>query len=280
MFSIKQEKVDFDVTYKDVPLEEIQRRESLGYAHIRCDHASYFVDIKDESERERLQRRLGLDGYKWFKEETGHGHWVIYNPRHYKIDLDWENRAVLKLNTSEYDGGKLEPPINASSFCGIFSWMTIPENIKFSTRFSLRHIKEMSLMFAGSQIPEGIDLSPCMTTHHVETIRYMFYKATIPKDFKIGECFNTHKVTNMEHLFSQTKIPNGFQVNLRTDSLKKANHMFHKTNFVGDCIFGENFKLTEDIDTSNFFDEATIHGKQYFEDDKYDIKELMKELHP
>ena len=107
MFKIKENKVDFDVTYKDVPIEEIKRRESVGYAHIRCDHASYFVDINNDSERERLQRHLGLDGYKWFKEETGNQHWVIYNPKHYKIDMDWENRAVLKLNTADYDGGYL-----------------------------------------------------------------------------------------------------------------------------------------------------------------------------
>ncbi len=258
--------------------EEIAERASRGYAHIVCDGASYFVNPSDEYERARLQKTLGVENYKWFQEATGAKHWVLFNPKHFKIDKDYENRKVLKINSMEYDGGLVETPINASSLCGLFSWSIIPENIKFSRRFSLKDITELSLMYAGSRIPENVDLSPCFKTNTVLNTRYMFYRTKLPKKFQIPDTFDTSFVSNMEYMFAQMTIPDKFEINLHTDSAMDVNHMFFNANFDGSCSFGENFKLYNDMDTDCMFDGCIIKGRRVMLTSNYSFRDIKMAL--
>lgn len=130
---------------------------------------------------------------------------MIFNPYHYHIDKNWEQRKILRLNTAEYNGEALETPINASSLSAMFSWMAIPKNIKFSKRFDLSNIKDMSLMFAGTRISQDTDIFESFSTDKVLNTRYMFYKAILPAG-SLYICF-------------RIRLPSELYLQIRSESL-------------------------------------------------------------
>lgn len=240
--------------------EEIERRESMGYSHFVCDKTSHFLYMNDEYEQSRLQERLGLEHYKWFQETTGEKHWVLYNPLHYKIDKNWEGRNILKFNDRDYDGQKLETPVNASSLCGMFSWTKIPKNIVFSRKFDLTDIKDLSLMFAGSIIPANFRFDSTINTKNVTNMRYMFYKANMAVPLVLGDYFNTEKVTNMEYMFAETKLVDKTTLgnSFITKNVRNMNRMFFNSHFEGQFDFGENFIVPLEAEAKLMFRGAVV----------------------
>ena len=103
--------------------EEIERQKVFGRDHFVYEENSYFIDVNDDSERMWFQNRIGVPNYKWFQEGTGDKHWVLYNPICFMPTKNWNGKKILKFNYREFKGGRLEVPINASSCCGMFSWV-------------------------------------------------------------------------------------------------------------------------------------------------------------
>lgn len=238
--------------------EEIAFQEQFEKAHIKADGNSYFINPYDEYELQRLKDKLGVPNYKIFKETTGNLNWVLYNPDHYHVDKDWDNQKILRFKATSYDNCPIETPINASSLVGAFSWMRIPKNLKFSKRFVLDDIVDMSLLFVGSRIPSDVDMTPCFQkTNSLKYTRYMFYKSIIPPGFQLPDDFNTSNVENMEYMFSQMIIPPGFVIKVDTRNTKDLNHMFFNTNFIDSKpIYGEHFVITQDKNTNYMFDKV------------------------
>ena len=138
--------------------EDIEREAIAGRTHIIFEGCSHFVDVDSESERNAFQKKMNIEGYKWFHETTGDKNWVLYNPNQYTVDKNWEGKNIIKFDSVGYDGSGLETPINASSLCGLFQWMRLPANLKFSKYFNLDNIIDLSLMFTGCIIPSGFKL--------------------------------------------------------------------------------------------------------------------------
>lgn len=261
MLKIKSATNELKIYDKDLDIIQKNNMASFGYVCLEIEGKYIYINPYDVSDKEKVEKMLGLEGYKWFQEDSGDKKWVIYNPKHYKIDKDWEQRKILKFNTAEYDGQPLETPINASSLSGMFSWMIIPSNIRFSNRFVLKDIKDMSLMFVGSNIPDDADLSRCLITDKVISTRYMFYRATLPKNNNIANYLNTKNVKNMEYMFGQTLIPNGYEFNLDTRNAENMKQMFSKTRFGGKATFGDKFKINKGCKTDGMFEECIINNE-------------------
>ena len=169
--------------------EEIERNESFGLTHIAIDGVSHFVNVNDESAMQELKIRLNLPYCEWFHETTGNKNWVLYDPKHYVVDKNWEGNNILKLHTWTYDGSPIGLPVNASSLCGLFSWMQVPNNIQFGRNFTLRGIVDTSLMFTGCILPSDFRFDERFNTKDVKNMRYMFYKCKLPAGFDLGEYF-------------------------------------------------------------------------------------------
>jgi len=262
-----------------ITAEEMDQLREYGYACIRVGNKVFFANPHDEYDRNKLEKALEVPGYKWFHEDTGDKHWVIYNPKHYRMDYNRENQKILRLNTAEYDGSPIETPINASSLCGLFSWMTIPSNIAFSNRFDLRDIKDLSLLFSGSVIPDGLNIARIFNRVKVHQARYMFYKTKIPKDFDFENLINMEFVRNTEYMFSQASFTKNFCLNIDMSKVQDANHMFFKTTFGPNFQFGEKFALNPNCDTHNMFNECVINNQVI--NDRYikfdEIKQLLSQ---
>ncbi len=243
--------------------EEIERREAFGYTHIVFEGRSHFIYMNDDYEKERFQDECGLPHYRWFQEATGKKNWVLYNPKHYRPDKNWEGKNILKFNKDDYDGAKLETPINASSLCGMFSWITLQDNIVFGSRFYADTIYDMSLMFAGTVIPKGFSIGNYFNTSNTTNMRYMFYKCVMPEGFSLGGKFNTKSVDNMEYMFAEMKMPNNFRLPEKfiTENVKNMNHMFFNTEFCGGFDFGADFVISEGTDTESVFENCIINGQ-------------------
>jgi hypothetical protein len=243
--------------------EEIERQESFGNTHFVYEGRSHFLYMNDEYEKTRLQDELGLPHYRWFQEATGEKHWVLYNPKQYRPDKNWDGKNILKFNKDDYDGSKLETPINASSLCGLFSWITLSEDIVFGNRFYLKTIGDLSLMFAGSIIPKGFSLGNYFDTSGAKNMRYMFYKCVMSDDFTLGTKFSTQSAQNMEYMFAEMKMPNAFRLpeKFSTEKVKNMNHMFFNTEFGNGFDFGTEFIIGEEADIDSLFENCIINGE-------------------
>lgn len=235
--------------------QEIRNQEIRGFTHIVYDGESHFLYIEEEVERERLKSDLSLTDSDWFKEETGNKNWVLYNKTQFKKDRNLRGRKILRFNAEKYVGGRLEMPANASSCCGMFSWLTIPENLEFGRLFDTRNIVDMSLMFAGCVFPKSFTLGAYFITSKVEDMRYMFYESTLPDGFVLNDRFHTENVKDMEYMFSRCKLPNGFALPEEFDTRKvmDLNHMFYESRLPKDFDFGSAFEFSPNANKEDMF---------------------------
>jgi len=260
---------------------EIKNQILRGYTHIVFEDESHFLFIEDDDERTKFQENLCLHNYQWFQEQTGEKNWVLYNPEHFKVDRNLSGKKILKFNKDDYQGGRLELPINASSCCGMFSWTTIPENLILGKRFNTKNIKDMNLMFAGSILPKSFTLGDYFDTSNVEDMRYMFYECFISEGFKFNTKFNTNKVKNMEYMFARCKFANGIKLpeDFVTSKVTNMSHMFYESIFQGDFSFGYAFTISPNADITNLFVGSTVKNEiiDVSKNDFMYVKRILKE---
>lgn len=244
--------------------EEIERNESFGLTHIAIDGVSHFVNVNDESAMQELKIRLNLPYCEWFHETTGNKNWVLYDPKHYVVDKNWEGNNILKLHTWAYDGSPIGLPVNASSLCGLFSWMQVPNNIQFGRNFTLRGIVDTSLMFTGCILPSDFRFDERFNTKDVKNMRYMFYKCKLPVGFDLGEYFYTDACENMEYMFSRSLLPINFNLgpNFTLQKVKTLHRMFYEASIYGDVDLGKKFIIpNDDVNIEEMMDRITINGE-------------------
>ena len=260
--------------------EEIDRNLLIGYSHIVYEGNSHFLYIEDESERFAFKRKIGLPEYEWFQEGTGNKNWVLYNPLQYKPDKNWNGKKILKFNKDEYKGGRFETPINASSCCGMFSWITLPESFNLDKLFYTKEIVDMNLMFAGAVLPDNFDLGKHFHTDKVKDMRYMFYECTIPEGFNFNDKFVTSNVRKMDYMFSECIIPKGVSLPACFDTSKvvSMDHMFYESEFAKDFDFGPSFKIWNEVNTDMMFADCKIAGETIDNDHCEDFEYMRKLL--
>ncbi|MDO5154971.1 MAG: BspA family leucine-rich repeat surface protein [Eubacteriales bacterium] len=240
-------------------LKKEDKRTLYGDDEFVIEGRRFKLYLNDPNERYILQKEIGLEDYRWFHEQTGNRNWVLYNPKHYKISKDKDLRDILVFNVSEYDGTRLEVPINASSLCGLFSWVELPENFQFTSVFDTSNIVDTSLMFAGTTLPRYFSFGTHFHTHNVKDMHYMFYytKVECPIHFN----FDTKKVENMNHMYAHARIKHACEINLNTASVTNQRYMFHKTRFMEHPLFGDQFEISEHASTESMFLNTTLKGK-------------------
>lgn len=218
--------------------EEIRANEIRGLTHIVYDGVSHFLYIDDSNHREKLKEYLFLKNYEWFHEETGNKNWVLYNTNQFHITTNMKGKKIVHFDEHNYNGSRLELPINASSCCGMFSWTTIPENMNWSNLFNTKDIVDMSLMFAGTNINDKHkSFSQFMKTDSLKVARYFLYDATLPSDFTFD--LDLSNCLNFEYMFSRAKIRPGFKApNFDISSGIDLTRMFFETKFGPNCSFG------------------------------------------
>lgn len=220
---------------------------------------TYRLYLDDSNERWHLQKAICLENYVWFREETGTRNWVLYNPKQYRVSRNNDHKRILTFNEAEYDGSRLEVPINASSCCGLFSWCKLPDNLEFTSMFDTRNVLDMSLMFAGSSIPKYFTFGTHFHTENVRDMHYMFYKTVFWNTMQFS--FNTTNVTNFSHMFTGTSLPKNCNINLDLSNAKDVSYMFHETKFAGKPEFGRKFIINDStMNTDSLFLNARLNG--------------------
>lgn len=215
----------------------------FGNDVFKIEGNTYRLYLDDPSERQKLQEMIGLPNYKWFHEQTGNCNWVLYNPKQYKETVNKECRKILCFNNAEYDGTRLEVPINASSCCGLFSWSSLPDDLTLSSAFDTRDIIDTSLMFAGTVMPKGFSFGKNFKTKNVKDMHYMFYQTTFRQNITLE--FDTQNVENMECMFCRSKFLKEAALNLNTFSVKNMRYIFQEAQFSVKPSLGDHFHLNE-----------------------------------
>lgn len=186
-------------------LETVQRRKRMLNAkvnitlakktppedNVTIDGVEYHVDYEDKRYRDLLQNiytsRTGIR-YKWFKEERGYKHWVLYNTEQFEVmteqteDISYLNTCQSKtmpkqINFLHYrnreftdeDNIKLEFPINLTScflmFKGTRFNNTTPSHTFDAPNTTTSRVIDFIGTFShavfkyGSQFPKGLDTS-------------------------------------------------------------------------------------------------------------------------
>lgn len=261
--------------------EEIARYQEIGYTHIIYEGQSRFLYIDDEDERARFKKLVGLPHYEWFQEGTGNKNWVLYNPTQFKPDRNWKGKKILKFDKDAYKGGRFEIPINASSCCGMFSWVTLPEDFRLDKLFDTSNVVDMNLMFAGSILPGTFQVGEKFDTSKVKDMRYMFYECVLPDNFVFPENFDTRSAEKMDFMFSECKFPGNIVLpdSFDTTNVKSMDHMFYETIFNGHFEFGNNFKIEPEVNKTMIFSDCIIDSEllsyEYSEDFEY-VRNLLK----
>lgn len=256
-------------------LKKEEKKTLYGNDEFNIEGRKFRLFLDDPNERFILQQELGYTEYKWFHEQTGNKNWVLYNPKQYKISKNKDLKDILSFNEAEYDGTRLEVPLNASSLCGAFSWVTLPENIEFTSVFDTTKIVDTSLMFAGTTLPKFFTFGTHFHTKNVRDMHYMFYYTNI--ECPINFNFETSKVENMNHMFAHAVIKHACEFDLDTSSSVNQRYMFHLTKFRHRPLFTERFNISETGSTESMFLNTTVNGQTVGREIVAAGKQLYKE---
>ena len=259
MFTLKTKQEERKIKFISNPTQEqIEAEYKSGLTPLEFGNGVFFFNANDEYERDRVKKAIGVPEYEWFVETTGFKQMVLYNPLHYKPAHNFEEKFFLKFNAHDYDGKPLEMPINASSLCSMFSWMELPDNLKFAKNFKLDKIWDTSLLFAGTILPKEFSLDERFNTQNVGNMRYMFYGCTIRnKDF-FKNFLHTECVTNFDYMFAEARLCEGIDLCLNTCNARSMAHMFFNTTFTGKGELGEYFVIPSKVRKKGIFDGAKM----------------------
>ena len=254
-FKLASEKKEIELTYVTNPTEEeVAKYLQTGLSPIKHRSGYFFVNMKDQYMQDRLKNALGVPHYEVFHETTGRQNWILYNPKQYNLEYNREDKYILRFNCHKYDGEPLEMPINASSMCSMFSWMTLPDNLVFHKNWNTEDIFDASTMFAGAIYPENFSLDK-FNFSSVINARYMFFGNTIksPNFFKK---FNAPNIISAECMFANATFCNDIDLNLTMDITTVMDKMFFNAIFAGKANLGDNFKMNSLVSTKDMFLQA------------------------
>jgi Mycoplasma protein of unknown function, DUF285. len=242
-----------------------------GMSRINYDNGCFFVNMNDEYDQDRVKAAVGVEDFKWFHETTGNKNWVLYNPKYFKTEYNNEDKFILKFKARDYDGTPVSMPINASSMCSMFSWMELPKNLNFESRFNMDNILDASMMFTGCLL-NGFELP--WDTSHCLFMRYMFYECSIPNKAWVKN-INTRYCINTEYMFGKATIADGVVFDLYTLNTINMHKMFFATEFKGSCDLGVNFMYPANKKSYTIFEGAKCGNIDLFGRPLHEIKSIL-----
>lgn len=163
---------------------------------IEGPHITFLVDPEFESSRENAVRALEKTEnitYKWFKEESGEKHWVMYDSRSFEV---MNHYGISYLRYIPECGIAPIMPVNGTSCLGMFSDMDLT----------------------------GVNFDYFVTTD-VVTMAHMFEESTgISSDML--KHFSTGNVRTMSSMFSESDVEILDLSHFETNSLEYVSEMF------------------------------------------------------
>lgn len=161
---------------------------------------TYTLNVNSKAEREQIKKEINTDSltqYKWFKEETGLNHWVLYNTKMYEVKETFDRSRYLHYR----EGSALAPviPVNASSCHAMFRDCSNLTQIDLSN-FDTSQITDMCFMFHNCERLKEIDLNN-FSTSNVTDMSSMFEYCKALAQLDLSN-FNTSRVVNMCNMFS------------------------------------------------------------------------------
>ena len=196
-----------------------------GNLEFSLEGRTYSLNFNSKAERERVKKEINtnsLTKYKWFKEETGLNHWVLYNTKTYEVKETFDRNRYLHYR----EGSALAPviPINATSCHAMFRDCSNLTQIDLSD-FNTSNVTDMCFMFHNCEKLKGIDLNNFNTFNVIDmSCMFEYCKALAKLDLSN---FNTSRVVNMCSMFSSCS--NLTTLNLssfNTNNVVNMNYMF------------------------------------------------------
>lgn len=258
-FTLASAKKEIELIFYQNPTQEQRKKfKDERLSEIKVKDGSFFVNMHDQYMQDRLKSALGIPNYEVFLETTGLGNWVLYNPKYFKKEFNREDKFILRFKYHNYDGTPVEFPINASSMCSMFSWMKIPENIKFHINTDTSNIIDMSALFAGAIYDDNfnIDFLNCSSLLNA---RYMFFENTIKRTDFFNN-FYAPCIINAEYMFAESRFRQDVDINLYMPLVQNLDNMFQNAVFNGNCNLGDNFALPKGVSKKHIFQGATKLG--------------------
>lgn len=240
-----------------------------GNLEFSLEGRTYSLNVNSKAEREQVKKEINANSlakYKWFKEETGLNHWVLYNTKMCEVKETFDRSRYLHYR----EGSALAPviPINATSCHAMFRDCSNLTQIDLSD-FDTSNITDMCFMFHNCERLKEIDLNN-FNTSNVTDMSFMFEycKALAKLD---PSNFNTSKVINMCSMFSGCS--NLTTLNLssfNTNNIVNMNYMFF------DCKSLTSIYISNEWKTNNVRSAETVftgcHALPSFSPEKTDIK--------
>lgn len=161
---------------------------------------THTLNVNSKAEREQIKKEINTDSltqYKWFKEETGLNHWVLYNTKMYEVKETFDRSRYLHYK----EDSSLAPviPVNASSCHAMFRDCLNLTQIDLSN-FDTSQITDMCFMFHNCERLKEIDLNN-FSTSNVTDMSSMFEYCKALAQLDLSN-FNTSRVVNMCNMFS------------------------------------------------------------------------------
>lgn len=161
----------------------------------------FTVDPNNEESREGAVEFLAdTEGipYKWFKEETGNSHWVLYDSRAFEVAEQCGLKILHYINECGIDPVM---PLNGTSCKGMFNSCNL-DGVSFE-HFITPDVVTMSYMFAYAT---GVtsDVVKSFSTDKVTTMAYMFAESDV--EYLDLSHFVTEKLTSVESMFESCEL--------------------------------------------------------------------------
>lgn len=196
-----------------------------GNLEFSLEGRTYSLSVNSKAEREHVKKEINANSlakYKWFKEETGLNHWVLYNTKMYEVKETFDRSRYLHYR----EGSALAPviPINATSCHAMFRDCSNLTQVDLSD-FDTSNVTDMCFMFHNCERLKGIELNN-FNTSNVTDMSSMFEYCKALAQLDLSN-FNTSRVVNMCNMFSGCS--NLTMLNLssfNTSNVVNMNYMF------------------------------------------------------
>lgn len=171
-----------------------------GNLEFSLEGRTYFLSVNSKAEREHVKKEINANSlakYKWFKEETGLNHWVLYNTKMYEVKETFDRSRYLHYR----EGSALAPviPINATSCHAMFRDCSNLTQVDLSD-FDTSNVTDMCFMFHNCERLKRIELNN-FNTSNVTDMSSMFEYCKALAQLDLSN-FNTSRVVNMCNMFS------------------------------------------------------------------------------
>lgn len=229
------------------------------------------VDPDNEESREGAIELLSdVEGisYKWFKEETGREHWVMYDSRAFEVIEQCGLKILHYINECGIDPIM---PLNGTSCKSMFMGDDL-DGVSFE-HFITPDVTTMAYMFADAT---GVtsEAVKSFSTDKVTTMAYMFAESDV--DYLDLSHFATENLENVESMFDSCELLEEVKM-IGWDFSKVADFtgMFSGCTELSGIYSSENWNVSTDAGGFDMF--LDCFSLPNFDDDEIELEKAIFE---